>query len=237
MIDSSYKIINTYPHDTNAFTQGLLVDPRNPNYFFEGTGMLRRSQLRRVEITTGKVTHTHNINPHYFGEGIVIFGRHLYQLTWQNKKIYRYVLNDVFVATEKPLLLENPRNFVEGWGMTSDGVSMIVSDGSANLYFVNDVDNKIVVTKTIQVTYNNRSVQQLNELEYIEGYVWANVWYSDFIYVIDPNTGVAIRRVDMRGLKTSGDVLNGIAYDNVNKKIYVTGKYWPNVYEIEEVFA
>lgn len=196
--------------------------------------MTRRSQLRKVEIISGRVTKSYSIHPNYFGEGIAIFGHHLYQLTWQNKKIYRYLLSEDFVVTS-PVILDNPRNFREGWGLTTDGESIIVSDGSANLYFVQDQDGKIVVTHTIKVTFNEQPVQSLNELEYIEGYVWANVWYSDFVYVIDPTTGVAVRRVNFSGLYTSGDVLNGIAYDHVNKRIYVTGKYWPKVYEVKEV--
>ncbi len=216
-------IVNTYPHDAAAFTQGLVfVD----GALYEGTGRNGESALRKVELATGAVQQQIKIPAQHFGEGITVFNEKVYQLTWQTHIGFVYDLTS----------FRQVRSFYlpgEGWGITHDGSRLIISDGTANLRFFDPVTLK--ETGRVAVTENGRPLDRLNELEYIDGEVWANVWYTDFIVRIDPATGVVNSKLDLSGLNArrgSDDVLNGIAWDAEGKRLFVTGKLWDSLYEI-----
>ena len=228
----AFTIVAQYPHDTSAFTEGLQV---YKGKLYEGTGMEHESTLRISDLKTGKVEKKHfYTDPKIFGEGINVFKGKIYQLTWKN--------HIVFVYDEKNI--DQPVKTLtwpyEGWGMTNNGTNLIISDGSANLYFVNPDDFK--VKSTIAVTDNSGPIPQLNELEYNDGSLLANVWGSNYILKIDPSSGHVIGKVDFGELRDKyfpnqiiperTDVLNGIAYDSATKKIYITGKRWPMLFEV-----
>ena len=222
-----YQILNIFPHDSNAFTQGLiLVDGK----LLESTGQEGTSSLRNVELQTGKVLKKIDVPPPYFAEGIAVLNGKVYQLTWQHNVGFIYDLQT----------LERAGQFDyqgEGWGLTTDGQSLIVSDGSNKLKFLDPASFR--VTKTISVVDGATPVQQLNELEFVKGEIYANVWHSDRVAVIDPQTGRVKAWIDLTGLMPEGElrdeeaVLNGIAYDQANDKFYVTGKLWPRLFEIK----
>lgn len=219
-------VVQSFPHDTGAFTQGLLVDN---GQFVESTGLVGRSSLRRVDRVTGNVLKKIDVPSPYFAEGLALLRGKLYQLTWQSGKGFVYDLNSF--ADQGSFLYSG-----EGWGLTTDGTSLILSDGTSHLRFLDPANFR--VTKTIVVRDGDRELTQLNELEYIRGEVWANVWHTDWIVRIDPNSGQIVGVVDLRGLlpnaerTSSTDVLNGIAYDAAGDRLFVTGKLWPKVYEI-----
>lgn len=223
----SYQLINTYPHDPQAFTQGLIYVNQS---LYESTGLRGYSSLRRVELETGKVLQIHNLKNVYFGEGLTLWQNKLIQLTWLAKKGFVYDLE-----TFNPI--QEFRYNTEGWGLTHDGQYLIMSDGSENLYYLDPDTFKVV--KTIVVTYKNLPLTRLNELEYIEGEIWANIWGSDCVARISPETGKVLAWINLRGLKATqllgnpDAVLNGIAYDLNNRRIFVTGKLWPHLYEIK----
>ena len=216
-------IVNTYPHDAAAFTQGLVfVD----GALYEGTGRNGESALRKVELATGAVQQQIKIPAQHFGEGITVLNGKVYQLTWQTHTGFVYDLAS-FRQVQSFYLPG------EGWGITHDGSRLIISDGTANLRFFDPVTLK--ETARVAVTEDGRPLDRLNELEYIDGEVWANVWYTDFIVRIDPATGVVNSKLDLSGLNTrrgSDDVLNGIAWDAAGKRLFVTGKLWDSLYEI-----
>ena len=218
------EVVAQYPHDSNAFTQGLAVAGGS---MYEGTGRNGQSSLRRVELESGEVVQRHNLGSRYFGEGITIMDGKVYQLTWQSHTGFVYDL-DSFELLDTFYLAG------EGWGLTHDGEHLIVSDGSATLRFLDPADFREV--KRVEVKGpDGRPVARLNELEYIDGEVWANVWYQDFILRIDPHSGAVNSVVDLRGLyepRSSEAVLNGIAWDQDNGRLFVTGKLWPQLYEI-----
>lgn len=225
------NIISVYPHDTSAYTQGLQI---HNGKFYEGTGDFERSSLRITDIKTGKVEKKHMMgSADIFGEGITVFNNKIYQLTWKNHVVNVYDVNNI----DKPI---NTFNWpYEGWGITNNGKDLIVSDGSANLYFVNADDFK--VKTTLQVVDNQGPVNEINELEYINGYVYANVYTSDYIIKIDPANGHVVGKISLPGLLQQyapgyqleqGEVLNGIAYDSTTKKMYITGKDWPKLFEV-----
>jgi glutamine cyclotransferase len=225
------NIIGIYPHDTSAYTQGLEI---YKGKLYEGTGDYETSSLRITDIKTGKVEHKHMMGTSkIFGEGITIFNNKIYQLTWQSHVVNVYDLNNI----DKPVQTFNWP--YEGWGITHNDKELIISDGSANLYFVNPADFRI--RTTIQVTDNAGPVNNLNELEMINGFVFANVYTQDYIVKVDPASGNVVGRIDLPGLKDQyfknqviadrTDVLNGIAYDSTSKKIYITGKRWPKMFE------
>ena len=227
-----YNIIAQYPHDTSAYTQGLQF---YKGKLYEGTGDYETSSLRITDINTGRVEKKHMMgSAKIFGEGINIFRDKIYQLTWESHIVYVYDINNI----DKPIKTLNWP--YEGWGLTNNGTDLIVSDGTANLYFVNPDDFK--VKSTIAVTDNGGPVQQLNELEYIDGFVYANVYQTDYIVKIDPPSGHVVGKMNFPGIKEQyfpnqivpgrTDVMNGIAYDSTTKKIYVTGKRWPKLFEI-----
>lgn len=229
----TFDIVKTYPHDPKAFTQGLVF---YNNFFYEGTGGRQsdnfHSSLRKVEIETGKVLQNIPIDGKYFGEGITIFNDKIYQITWQEQKAFVYDVNDFKVVKEFSY-------FGEGWGITHDAANLIMSDGTQVLRFINP-DNFQVV-RTLAVTdEKNKPIVEINELEYVKGEVWANIWQEGWIARIDPNSGKLIGRIDLEDLADrqmdedrNADVLNGIAYDEVSDRLFVTGKKWRNLFEIK----
>ncbi len=223
----SFTVVRTLPHDPNAFTQGLVYADGE---FYESTGLHGESSLRRVEIATGKVLQRKTIDPQYFAEGLALVGDALVQLTWQHKIGFVYDRKSFSQRRTFPYQ-------TEGWGIAYDAKSgLVMSDGTDQLFFLDP--ETYAITRTVRVTDAGRSVGQLNELEWIEGEVWANVWMTDRIARITPATGVISAWVDLTTLwpltrrTPSADVLNGIAYDPGGKRIFVTGKKWPQVYEI-----
>jgi glutamine cyclotransferase len=222
-----YKIVNTFPHDPQAFTQGLEF---HDGYLYEGTGLKGKSSLRRVELRTGRILQIHRLPSEYFGEGITILGDKLYQLTWQNGVCFVYDRRAFRQITQF-------RYDGEGWGLTNDGKHLIMSDGSEVITF--RAPDTFAEVRRITVRAQGKPVKNLNELEYIEGEIWANIWYSDIIARIDPSTGIVKAWVDLEGLPVPNRdieaVLNGIAYDRQNKRIFVTGKNWSKLFEIELV--
>lgn len=223
----TYRVVNTYPHDRHAFTQGLVFDA---GYVYEGTGLHGRSSVRQVELTTGRVVQMHHLDSQWFGEGITIMGDRLFQLTWKARRGFVY----------DKRTLQRLREFTystEGWGITHDGSRLILSDGTATLYFL-DPDTFADVGR-IRVYDHRGPVDRLNELEYIRGEVYANIWQSDRIARIDPRSGRVTGWINLTGLlprhdrSQHVDVLNGIAYDATQERIFVTGKLWPKLFEIE----
>jgi glutamine cyclotransferase len=227
---SGYRVLAAYPHDPNAYTQGLVfID----GVIYEGTGLRGKSELRRVDLETGTVVQAHALDDDLFGEGVVVLGDRIYQITWQSGIAFVY-------DRETFELIETFGYGGEGWGLTTDGARMIMSDGSDRL-FLRDPETFEVVD-TVAVRDAGLPVSNLNELEYIDGEVWANVYQTDWIVRIDPATGEVIGWVDMRGLRPADDprwenvdVLNGIAWDADAGRLFVTGKDWPELYEIEIV--
>ncbi|MEO6894458.1 MAG: glutaminyl-peptide cyclotransferase [Ginsengibacter sp.] len=231
-----YKVIAVYPHDPTAFTQGLEY---HDGKLYEGTGEFSRSNLRVVDIKTGKVERNYLIpDKSIFGEGITIFKNKIYQLTWQNHKVYVYNVNDFNHPVDS---LKWSR---EGWGATNDNRNIIISDGSSHLFFVqpDEKSKELKVNKILTVADNRGEVDSLNELELIDGYVYANRWLTNDIVKIDTATGYVAGKMNLTGLLNQydpgapiedGAVLNGIAYDSATKKLYITGKDWPRLFEIE----
>jgi len=221
-----YRVLKTYPHDPEAFTQGLLFQDGE---LYEGTGLWGRSSLRRVTLETGEVQQQHNLEDRYFGEGLALWGDRLIQLTWRSGQGFVYDR-----ATFQ--LLQTFQYPTEGWGLTQDGESLILSDGSDRLYFLDP--ETFQFRRYLTVQDGDRPINRLNELEYINGEVWANIWLDTRIARIDPATGQVLAWIDLAGLDPTAQqnpdaVLNGIAYDAQGDRLFVTGKLWPRLYEIE----
>ena len=220
------EIVKTYPHRTSAFTQGLAIDE---GFLYEGTGTYGQSTLCRIELETGRVLQRSHLPDHMWGEGITLFGNRIYQLTWRSHTGFVYDKR-----TFKPLQrFDYPG---EGWGLTHDGRDLIMSDGSATLTFLDP--NSLDPRRTIIVTDGNQPVTHLNELEYIDNQIYANVWRTNDLVAIEPETGHVTARIDLSDLKDReprADVLNGIAYDPLGRRLLVTGKYWSKLYEIKIV--
>lgn len=224
----TYRVVNSYPHDPDAFTQGLVFENGR---LFEGTGLYGQSSLREVDLETGEVLRSLSLPSLYFGEGITIYNEQIVQLTWWSNVGFIYD-RDSFE------LLENFDYLTEGWGITHDGERLIVSDGTSTLYFWDPVTFEEI--GRIEVFDQYGPVTRLNELEYVRGEVFANVWYTDRIARIDPHIGRVQGWINLEGLLESGrggsaDVLNGIAYDAENDRLFVTGKLWSWLFEIELV--
>lgn len=221
------KVVKDYPHDMAAYTQGLSF---HEGKLYETTGQYGTSSIRTVDLESGRPVLNKKLNAKYFAEGSVVLGNTLYILTWTNKVAFLYDA----ATLEYRKTVGYPR---EGWGLTTDGKQLIASDGSANLYFM-DKDLKVLRKQT--VTLNGRPLKNLNELEWIGGKVWANVYLTDMIAIIDPRSGKVEGTVDCAGLlpdelwTSATDVLNGIALDAAGR-IYLTGKNWPKLYQIELV--
>ena len=220
------QVVAEYPHDRTSYTQGLFF---YDGQMYESTGLNGKSTFRKVDIRTGKALNRLNFDRRYFLEGSVEKGGNIYMLTWQN--------NVAFVYDAKTLKYKKSYSYPrEGWGLATDGKSLIASDGSANLYFL---DDDFRTTRKLTVRLNGRPVNDLNELEYIDGKIWANVYLTDLIVIVNPADGNVEATVDCSGLLPSRlryddtDVLNGIAYNPQNGKIYLTGKNWCRLYEIK----
>jgi glutamine cyclotransferase len=225
---AGFEIVAAYPHDPAAFTQGLAIEAGK---LYEGTGQYGASTVRRVDLATGRPEKQRALGPRYFGEGITILDGFLYQLTWQNGVAVVYDVETFEV--ERTMQYEG-----EGWGLTHDGRELIMSDGSATIRFRDR--ETFAVTREIEVRHDGAPVTKLNELEYIDGEIWANIWYDDRIVRIAPDDGAVLGFVDLATLypksaRSSEAVLNGIAYDAAAKRLFVTGKNWPQLYEIEIV--
>lgn len=223
---ATYEVVNRYPHDPAAFTQGLLFDG---GVLYEGTGLNGESGVRRVELETGRVLERSEISPEYFGEGLTLLDGRLYQLTWQSQRGFVYGRD--CLCQQGEFTYEG-----EGWGLATDGQSLILSDGTPRIRFLDP--KTFAVTRSIEVTYNGLRVLQLNELEYIHGEIYANIWQTDYIVRIDPATGNVTGWINLGGLlpltdrRPGTDVLNGIAYDPATDRLFVTGKKWPALFEI-----
>lgn len=220
------QVVAEYPHDRTSYTQGLFF---YDGQMYESTGLNGKSTFRKVDIRTGKALYRLNFDRRYFLEGSVEKDGNIYMLTWQN--------NVAFVYDAKTLKYKKSYSYPrEGWGLATDGKSLIASDGSANLYFL---DDDFRTTRKLTVRLNGRPVNDLNELEYIDGKIWANVYLTDLIVIVNPADGNVEATVDCSGLLPSRlryddtDVLNGIAYNPQNGKIYLTGKNWCRLYEIK----
>lgn len=226
----TFQVVHAYPHDSQAFTQGLIyID----GHFYESTGLNGRSSLRMVDPTTGNVLQRHDLPPQYFGEGLTDWGSTLIQLTWTSHVAFVY---DRFsFSVQRTFSYEG-----EGWGLTHDAEQLIMSDGTSYLRFLDP--RTFRVTRRLQVVdENGRGVENLNELEYIHGEIYGNVWQTDYIVRISPSTGKILGRIDLSGiidrraLAGNGAVLNGIAYDSAHDRLFVTGKLWPKLFEIKVV--
>lgn len=222
----SYDVVESYPHDTKAYTQGLVF---HDGLLYESTGQYGESSLRKVELKKGKVKKKIEVPGQYFAEGMTILNGKIYQLTWQQNKGFIYDLKD--------FKLEGEFTYDgEGWGLTTDGQSLILSDGTDRLRFMDPANFR--VTRTISVVDGQQPLADINELEYIHGEIYANVWKTDRIARIDPATGRIKAWIDLSGLRpeetlrNTENVLNGIAYDSGNDRLYVTGKRWPRLFEI-----
>ena len=224
-----YQIVKSFPHDRNAYCQGLLI---HEDRLLEGTGKYGESTLREVNLETGRVLHRHDLPDNVFGEGIAVAGKRLLQLSWKSRTAFEYDA-ETLQPTGKQFEYSG-----EGWGLAHDGNRWIMSDGTSVLRFL-DTDTFKEIGK-VTVENGGQRVINLNELEYIDGEVFANIWKQDIIVRIDPSNGRVTGIIDLRGLYRSSrrgydDVLNGIAYDGVNKRLFVTGKNWPKMYEIRLV--
>jgi len=221
------RIVKTYHHDRAAFTQGLVFDG---GYLYEGTGLEGRSSLRKVELETGTVLKKRTLGPQFFGEGLTIFGNRIIQLTYRSWVGFVYDKNSFN-------LLKTFYYSTEGWGITHNNKWLIMSDGTSKLHFLDpDTFREI---KTIIVHDHRGAIMGLNELEFVRGEIFANIWQEDRIARIDPGTGQITGWIELKGLldpsdsTRNTDVLNGIAYDSANHRLFVTGKLWPKLFEIE----
>ncbi len=225
-----YEIITSYPHDPSSYTQGLIWQA---DHLIESTGLYGESVLRRVDLD-GSIIQELRLGPEYFGEGLTELDGKLYQLTWKEHTGFIYA-SDTFE------LLGTFRYPTEGWGLTNDGESLILSDGSSCLFYYDPESFELI--RTLDVKLEGKPVVNLNELEWVQGSIFANIWLSDLIVRIDPQTGQVLSQINLEGLRPPntfhdlGLVLNGIAYDEAKDKLYVTGKKWDKVYEIRLIPA
>jgi glutamine cyclotransferase len=225
----TYNIVNTYPHDRTAFTQGLVFED---DVLFDGTGQYGHSTLRRVELETGDILQIRELSDEFFGEGITIYEDEVIQITWKSNVGFVYGKNSFE-------LLQQFNYPTEGWGITHDGTRLIMSDGTSTLRFLDPQTFEEI--GQLDVFDHDTPIDRLNELEYIQGEIYANVWQEDWIVRIAPETGRVVGWIDMRGLLSAEDqsepvdVLNGIAYDAEADRLFVTGKWWPRLFEIELV--
>lgn len=225
----SYRVIHSYPHDAQAFTQGLIY---LDGHLYESTGLEGKSSLREEDLETGRILQFHDVSSKYFAEGLTDWGNTLIQLTWQSHVAFVYDRSTFRFI----------RSFTydgEGWGLTHDAKSLILSDGSATLKFFDPATFR--QTRSIEVKDHGKPVTQLNELEYIHGEIYANIWHADRIARISPATGAVLGWIDLSNLLPAGEhstaeaVLNGIAYDAAHDRLFVTGKLWPKIFEIQVV--
>jgi len=229
--DDSYRIVHAYPHDPRAYTQGLIY---LDGHLYESTGLNGRSSLRMDDLATGRVLQSAPVPQQYFAEGLAAWGSTLVQLTWQSHVAFVY---DRFSFR----VLRTLHYDCDGWGLTADGKNLILSDGTAEIRFFDPATFREV--RHIYVSDHGKPIDQLNELEYIHGQIYANVWHTDRVVRISPVTGRVLGWIDLSGLLQPGEVsdpeavLNGIAYDPVHDRLFVTGKLWPRLFEIQVVPA
>lgn len=222
-----YEVVNRFPHSINAFTQGLFY---HEGYLYEGTGKNGLSSLSKIDLVSGEVLQSKRLTQRYFGEGIEVVGDQIYQLTWRSHIVFVY-------DKETFEQIDSHYNPHEGWGLAYDGTHLILSDGSNILRFLDP--ETFAEQRSVVVTLNDNPINYLNELEYIDGEIWANVWQTDFIVRIDPETGEVNSSIDLTGLSaqtrlgSNEAVLNGIAWDAEQERLFVTGKHWSNLFEIE----
>lgn len=222
----TYEVVTIHPHDPGAFTEGLVF---HDGVLLESTGLNGQSSLRKVELKTGRVLKHVEVPEQYFAEGLAVLADKVFQLTWQDHKGFVYDLESLRLEREFPC--EG-----EGWGLTTDGQWLILSDGTEQLRFLDPLTFE--VKRTIQVKIHDRPVDRLNELEYIKGKIFANIWGADYVVRIDPATGKVTGLINFRGLfparkrRSKKDVLNGIAYDAAGDRLFVTGKRWPKLFEV-----
>ncbi len=222
----TYEIVNAFPHDRGAFTQGLVY---RDGFFLESTGLNGESSLRKTDLKTGAVLNEVKLSEEYFAEGLALLGGKLFQLTWRNQKAFVYGLGDFKLEREFTY-------HGEGWGLTTDGVLLIMSDGTSQIRFLDPAT--FAEKRRITVRMRGRAVERLNELEYVKGSILANVWGSDDVVRIDPATGRITAVIDFSGLLSAQDrdenteVLNGIAYDATGDRLFITGKRWPKIFEV-----
>ncbi|KAB1154566.1 glutaminyl-peptide cyclotransferase [Tenacibaculum aiptasiae] len=229
----TYKIVNTFPHDKSAYTQGLEY---KDGFLYETTGRRGQSSLRKIDLKTGEVLQKIDLNDKYFGEGMTIFNNKIYWLTWQARKGFIYDLESFKQVGEFDY-----NNSNEGWGLTHNNNELIKSDGTNKIWFLNPENQN--EKRSIQVYTNKYPVDNLNEIELINNKIYANKWQQNSIVIINPKTGVVEGVADLNGLRDivakdqtlepNDEVLNGIAYDKENNKLYVTGKHWGKLFEIE----
>ena len=221
------EVVKTYPHDATAFTEGLFYCD---GFLYESTGLEGHSSIRKVKLETGEVLEKFELPAQFFGEGIVNWGTHLISLTWKSQV--------GFVLDRASLKLQRQWHYAgEGWALTQDGQQLIMSDGSAYLRFLNP--STLKETRRLEVTLNGRPLRNVNELEWVKGEVYANVWQTNWIARIDPYSGAVTGLIDLRGILNAANladgpdgVLNGIAYDAARERLFVTGKNWPALFEI-----
>ena len=225
----AYSIVNTLPHDSASFTEGLLFYKGD---LYESTGLKGRSYIAKVDLKTGKALQKVPLDSNFFGEGIVILNDTIYQLTYQEKVGFLYSVKDLKKIGEFKFSSD------EGWGMTTDGKQIIASDGTSTLYFYEPGSFRLLRTQA--VTDAGSLAFNINELEYIDGFIYANQWQTPYILKIDPATGVVVGKADMSEITNRiknnypyAEFINGIAYDSSSKKVLITGKYWPEMFEIK----
>jgi len=223
----TFKIIRTFPHDPAAFTQGLVF---HNGFLYEGTGLKGRSSLRKIRLETGEVLQESDLSPEFFGEGITIFKNEIVQVTWQSQTGFVYNLSD----------FHRLRQFSysgEGWGLATDGHEIFMSDGTSEIRVLDPAS--LTEKRRFTVHDGNTQIKELNELEFVEGEIFANIWQTDRIARISPQNGEVLGWIDLEGLLSPvyrldpGAVLNGIAYDSGRKRLFVTGKLWPKIFEIQ----
>jgi len=222
----SYEILATLPHDPTCYTQGLVIDE---GIFYESCGLYGQSSLRLIDPATGTVQAETELDASFFAEGLALLEGQLYQLTWRENTGFVYD-----ASTFEQLRAFNYQT--EGWGLTTDGSALILSDGTNTLYWLDPGTMQIV--RQVNVSYQGQSVEYLNELEFINGLIFANIYLTDTIVAVNPDDGNVVSLIDLTGLRPAqnqamqGEVLNGIAYDSINDKLYLTGKNWPSLYEV-----
>ncbi|MDP3311986.1 glutaminyl-peptide cyclotransferase [Lutibacter sp.] len=229
----TYKVINTFPHDKEAYTQGLEY---YNGFLYEGTGKKGESSIRKTELITGKVLQKKELESEYFGEGITLFNSKIFQLTWRGGKGFVYDLN----TFERKSEFKYSKS-IEGWGLTNNGEKLLKSDGTERIWILNP--DTLIEEDYIEAYTNQRKVENLNELEYINGLIYANIWQQNTIVIINPLSGKVEGVANLDGLRElveknqkldpNDDVLNGIAYDKVSNRLFVTGKHWNKLFEIE----